>query len=68
MREWWPAPQGPYESDSVLFGLRARFGTFWAFFRGRSEPVQGSASSFASALRRFSGGSELFIIQFHYAV
>ena len=26
------APRGPYDSDSVLFGLRARFGTFWTLF------------------------------------
>ena len=51
------APSGPYDSDSVLFGLRARFGTFWTLFQGPFRTGSGFSTSTSSALRTIQRGS-----------
>ena len=57
------APRGPYDSDSVLFGLRARFGTFWALFQGPFRTRFSSQYQYGLSTKndseRFSDGSEL---------
>ena len=57
------APSGPYDSDSVLFGFRTRFGTFWTLFQGpfRTGSLASTHLRLSTQhdLERFSGGSEL---------
>ena len=57
------APSGPYDSDSVLFGLRARFGTFWTLFQGPFRTGSGFSTQYGLSTKNdsegFSGGSEL---------